>query len=250
MPIQFIPRNEQASGQFNGGAILENKPIGFPGEGGYIKPYSNLFYWAHAWSDEGSLIGEHPHQGFEIMSFVMEGDIDHYDSHYKAWKKLEVGDAQIIRAGKGISHAERMNAGSHMFQIWIDPNLRTTLNQPASYDDYQAATFPVNSHPGFQEKVYRGTDGPMEMDTPGIEIKEWTFEAGDHSVSLNDSLMYSIYIWKGNPTVNGQELNAHDFFIVQDESSLEATTAERDRLFVIASLPKLEYSTYAQMRGR
>ena len=45
MSIQVIKKNQQAAGQFNGGEILENKPIGFPREGGHLRPYSNLFYW-------------------------------------------------------------------------------------------------------------------------------------------------------------------------------------------------------------
>lgn len=43
--IQVILKEDQASGAFNNGEILENKPIGFPQDGGQTKPYSNLFYW-------------------------------------------------------------------------------------------------------------------------------------------------------------------------------------------------------------
>ena len=59
MAIQITSKEEQASGAFAGGTILENKPIGFPQDGGQQKPFSNLFYWANAWSDKGGLIGEH-----------------------------------------------------------------------------------------------------------------------------------------------------------------------------------------------
>ena len=69
MSVTLIPVEKQARGEFNNGAILENKPIGFPQDGGQLKPYSSLFYWAHAWTPgEKSLIGEHPHRGFEIMT--------------------------------------------------------------------------------------------------------------------------------------------------------------------------------------
>jgi len=112
MQITIQRKEEQASGQFNGGEILENKPIGFPQDGGPQVPYSNLFYWAHAWTDVGSLIGKHPHQGFEIMSIVLEGDIVHYDSKNDSWFPLKKGDVQIIRSGSGISHAEQMNKDS------------------------------------------------------------------------------------------------------------------------------------------
>ena len=77
MNIQVIKKEDQADGNFNNGEILEKKPIGFPQDGGKIRPYSNLFYWAHAWTPKGkSTIGLHPHQGFEICSFVLEGSIN------------------------------------------------------------------------------------------------------------------------------------------------------------------------------
>ena len=153
MSIRIIKKNQQASGQFNGGEILENKPIGFPREGGHLKPYSNLFYWAHAWSDNGSTIGLHPHQGFEIMSFVMKGSIEHFDTKLNKWKSLEEGAAQIIRAGNGISHSEKINAGGHMFQIWFDPDLNKTLKQEASYDDYSIDQFPLEEANGIKKII-------------------------------------------------------------------------------------------------
>ena len=158
MLIQIIRKNQQARGQFNGGEILENKPIGFPREGGFLKPYSNLFYWAHAWSDKGSTIGLHPHQGFEIMSFVLKGSIEHYDTANKIWKTLDKGAAQIIRAGSGISHSEKINEGSHMFQIWFDPNLDETIKHAASYDDYPDEVFPVTEKEGVKSKSTREMD--------------------------------------------------------------------------------------------
>ena len=106
MPVEIFNKNQQASGNFNNGEILENKPIGFPQDGGQLKPYSNLFYWAHAWTPtKKSTIGLHPHQGFEICSFVLKGNINHFDTKQNKWIPLQEGDVQIIRAGNGISHA-------------------------------------------------------------------------------------------------------------------------------------------------
>ena len=74
MKLEIYTIEDQARGHFNNGEILENKPIGFPGDGGKLKPYSNIFYWAHAWTgSKKSTIGLHPHQGFEICCFVLKG---------------------------------------------------------------------------------------------------------------------------------------------------------------------------------
>ena len=54
------------------------KPIGFPQDGGKLKPYSNLFYWAHAWAPlNDSIIGLHPHR-YLRYGFVLKGEIEHY----------------------------------------------------------------------------------------------------------------------------------------------------------------------------
>ena len=44
MGIKIFYAKDQANGNFNNGEILEKKPIGFPQDGGKLKPYSNLFY--------------------------------------------------------------------------------------------------------------------------------------------------------------------------------------------------------------
>ena len=66
MSIHIVRKAHQGYGQFNGGEILENKPISFPREGGELRSYSNIFYWAHAWSEEGSTIGLHPIKGLKL----------------------------------------------------------------------------------------------------------------------------------------------------------------------------------------
>lgn len=249
MPLHFFPKSQQAAGNFNNGAILENKPIGFPGEGGRLRPYSNLFYWAHAWTPEGeSTIGLHPHQGFEIMSFVLKGEIEHYDTKLQQWRKLKKGDMQIIRSGNGISHSEKILAESAIFQIWTDPNLRTTMHKPASYDDFPSAEFPVKEVDGMTVKTYKGEGSPLEMDTPGLEILEIKVPAGKRILPFDKAKIFSAYLMDGQLKV-GQDLLEKDGFILGselDEIRFEAVVDST--LFVIQSLNDVGYPTYASIR--
>jgi redox-sensitive bicupin YhaK (pirin superfamily) len=246
MSVKITKKTYQARGQFNGGEILENKPIGFPREGGELKPYSNLFYWSHAWSEEGSTIGLHPHQGFEILSFVFDGQIEHYDSSDEEWKPIEKGGAQIIRSGNGISHSERLNAGAHMFQIWFDPNLAKALEKPASYNDYRDKDFPVEEMNGMQIKTYKGEGAPLMMDSPDVEIKEISLDAGKHELLTEVDKIYSYYLIEGSVATPDGEMEAHDFLRVEDENQLSVEAKDNSRFFLVVNPRKLDYLTYYQ----
>lgn len=249
MSIQLIKVNEQASGQFNGGEILENKPIGFPREGGLLMPYSNLFYWAHAWSEPGSTIGLHPHQGFEIMSFVTEGSIEHYDTAHKEWRRLDKGAAQIIRAGNGISHSEKINPEGHMFQIWFDPNLNKTIQQPASYNDYPDEVFPVTEVGGVKTKVYRGDGSPLQMESEGVSISEKWIKKGNHRLMLEKENITSIYLVNGSGNINEQKAIKNDFFKIEAETEITVEVENELQIFIISSPKVLTYKTYAENYG-
>ncbi len=249
MALTIYTKNEQASGEFAAGAIKENKPLGFPQEGGSLRPFSSLFYWAHAWSDQGGLIGEHPHQGFEIMSFVLKGEIEHYDSQLRGWKRLGKGDVQIIRSGKGITHAERFLPGAHIFQIWVDPNLKKTLSKPASYDDYGSGSFPEADHGGYTTRLLKGEGAPLTMDAQVDSIKEINFNAGLHSIELNRENVQGLYVIEGALKINGNILKQDDFVLIKGETQISSDVENTARVFIIDLPVHPGYETYAEMQG-
>jgi quercetin 2,3-dioxygenase len=251
MHLEIIPKANQGKGEFNFGAILENKPVGFPGDGGRGRPYSNLFYWAHAWTPAGdSTIGLHPHKGFEIMSFVLKGEIEHYDTKLREWRKLAAGDAQIIRAGNGISHSEKIKEGSAIFQIWMDPNLNVTLGHPATYDDYPSKDFPLVERDGMVVKVYKGEGSPLKMVTPGVAIEELRISTGSHAIPLGKAEVLSAYVLAGKLEVGGKTVEVDDFIMASGGDSLLVDASVDSKLFVIRSPMEPGYPTYARQAMR
>lgn len=248
MPVQVIPKAQQGHGAFNGGEIVENKPIGFPNDQSLLRPYSNLFYWAHARAVQDSTIGLHPHQGFEICSFVLAGEIRHYDTKLNEWRTLHAGDAQIIRSGNGISHSEWMGKGAEMFQIWFDPDLTKTLEKPATYDDYHGADFPISAEDGVSVKTLVGAGSPFRMDTPGVEVVRVELNSGPHQFDADTSKVYSIYVLKGAASFNGQAAKQYDFVVLTEQSSIEIRTTTGAEVFLIASPAHPGYRTYGQLR--
>ncbi len=249
MRIQVIPKVRQGSGAFNGGEIIENKPIGFPQDKGEVKPYSNLFYWAYAEAKTDSTIGLHPHQGFEIMSFVLRGRIRHFDTKLNEWRPLSAGDAQIIRAGNGISHAEHMEKDAVMFQIWVDPDLNKTLAQATSYNDYKSADFPVEQVNSFSVKNYVGANAPLLMDSEGMKIQEWSFGATEEDVAISEDTIHSIYLMEGSIQLNGEAIAQDDFVIVSETDKLQIKSSDKGRFFMISSPKRPAYKTYVELQA-
>jgi redox-sensitive bicupin YhaK (pirin superfamily) len=246
MELLILTKEEQAVGQFDGGKIQERKPIGFPQDRGKLRPYGNLFYWAHACANDDSLIGEHPHQGFEIMSFVLSGEIEHYDSQLRGWKKLRAGDVQIIRAGSGITHAERIASGGSIFQIWFDPGLERTLSKQASYNDYEASTFPITKADKYSSLEYVGPSNLIQMDSLPLSISKVTFDIGEHKLKVNANCYLSSFILDGSIRISDRILGKGDFFRLSDAGEQSIVT-EGVTMFLIENTIALDYKNYYEI---
>ena len=250
MALKTYTKENQANGNFNGGEILEKKPIGFPQDGGMLRPYSNLFYWAHAWAPKNdSIIGLHPHRGFEICSFVLKGEIEHYDTLLDKWITLKEGDVQVIKAGKGISHSEKLKKGSEIFQIWFDPNLHESLYEEANYSDYKSEIFSIKKENGKETKIISDINNQIDLKSDSIQIYQHSFIKGMYDHEIGQDRFHSIFIQYGRLKINDEIYNSGDFLIVDSEVSLSIEILSDTKVFEIISLIELPYSTYAQMHN-
>lgn len=250
MSVEIVSKHHQAQGAFDFGRIRENKPIGFPHENGGMNSMSNIFYWAHAWSDVGGLIDTHPHQGFEIMSYVLDGQLSHYDTKYDRWLGLDTGDAQVIRAGNGISHAEKVLPGGNFFQIWFDPDLSKSLKKEASYTDIKQKDFPIEKLEYGTVKTIVGAESPLQLDTEGICVRDLTdIRKGNWSMPLSKESVYSVYVLEGGGQTDYGTLTKDDFLVVKNEDLLSINFGSDSRLFIIESPAKVSYRTYAEGQG-
>ena len=246
MILNVFKISEQAKGNFNGGEILENKPIGFPQDRGKLKPYSNLFYWAHAWTnDKKSTIGLHPHQGFEICSFILNGKMNHFDTKQNKWIPLSKGDVQIIRAGNGISHAEELGENSEIFQIWFDPNLENSLKNNPSYDDYSFSQFKENKNKTSSTIIIKGEGSPMQMETEGVSINIHNFKKGSHYFRSSKDKVHSIFVLDGEIEIENIKNLKGTFLTISQTNSFEIFCNKKSSIFEVISPLYPSYKTYA-----
>ena len=112
----------------------------------------------------------HPHAGIEVLSYLLEGGVEHRDS-MGFHDRLGPGDAQWIRAGRGILHAEQPLGGRHGLQLWTSLPPAQKFAEPA-YASYRAADIPQLELPGARVHVIAGrvadAEGPMAMTAPTI----------------------------------------------------------------------------------
>ena len=213
-----------------------------------MKPYSNLFYWAHAWAPlNDSIIGLHPHRGFEICSFVLKGEIEHYDTLLDKWITLSKGDVQVIKAGKGISHSEKLKKGSEIFQIWFDPNIQESLYIDPSYSDFRSKDFKIKIINDIESKIVQTNENQLSLQSSGIEIYEHKFKNGVHPLKVKDKFYHSYFILSGTLEINNQQFTQGDFLIIDNESNLELVTVNNAKVFEIVSPISLDYKTYAEI---
>lgn len=246
MAMHIYTKEQQASGGFNNGEIIENKPIGFPQDSGGVRPFSNMFYWAHAYTGERqSMIGLHPHKGFEIMSFVLHGEVEHYDTSAQQWIPLKAGDVQIIRSGSGISHAEKLNSNTALFQIWVDPNIGKTLYQEASYNDYRETDFPKLHDGGWSRIIYSGEGSPMHMDSNHVGIERWNFQSGEYSIGLGDDRFLSLYVIDGEVVINDRRIEQDSYVLIDESETLEVVVQDQSSIFVMTNPKDPGHTTYA-----
>jgi redox-sensitive bicupin YhaK (pirin superfamily) len=132
-----------------------------------VGPFVFVDHYRHR-SQRGIGDKPHPHAGIEVLSYLLEGGVEHRDS-MGFRDRLGPGDAQWIRAGRGILHAEQPDGGRHGLQLWTSLPVAQKFAEPA-YKSYRAADIPVIHSPGVDVRVIAGrvaeAEGPMKMTTP------------------------------------------------------------------------------------
>jgi redox-sensitive bicupin YhaK (pirin superfamily) len=91
---------------------------------------------------------DHPHRGFETVTYMLSGEMEHKDSHGHAGK-LSPGDVQWMTAGAGVIHSEmpssefqRAGGKLHGFQLWVNLPRQDKMMRPR-YQEIPAARIPT-----------------------------------------------------------------------------------------------------------
>ncbi|MBC6477543.1 MAG: pirin family protein [Hormoscilla sp. GM7CHS1pb] len=173
----------------------------------------------------GNGFGTHPHRDMEILSYVLEGALEHKDSMGNG-SVIEPGDAQIVSAGTGITHSEYNHSDRelvHFLQIWVQPNV-TGLSPR-----YEQKFFPEESKLN-QLRLIVSTDGRDGSITihQDVNIYASLLEAGRDIVYQGKPDRYVwVQVARGKMMLDDELLEAGDGAAVSAAESLQLVSKEK-----------------------
>ena len=169
----------------------------------------------------GKGFGTHGHRDMEIISYVLDGALEHKDS-LGTGSVLRRGDVQRMTAGTGVRHSEFNPSPTepvHFLQIWIEPERR---GLPPSYEE---RSIPDAEKRGRLRLVASqgGRDGSMPI-AQDAELYATLLDGSERVThGLRDGRAAWVQVARGEVTVNGTRLMEGDGATVRDESSIELT---------------------------
>ncbi|HEX9492484.1 MAG TPA: pirin family protein [Thermoanaerobaculia bacterium] len=164
----------------------------------------------------GRGFGTHSHRDMEIVTYVLEGELQHRDS-MGTGSIIRPGEVQRMSAGTGVLHSEvnpSRDQSVHLLQIWLLPDRRGLK------PEYEQKAFPAEERAGRLRLVASpdGSDGSLTIHQDAKIL------AG----TIRDSVQYDLqpgrYAWlqvaRGSLDLNGQTLNAGDGAAIENEPAL------------------------------
>lgn len=176
--------------------------------------------------------GKHPHKDMEILSYVLEGAIEHQDS-MGSKEQVKAGEFQVMSAGTGVTHSEYNPLSDqwlHFYQIWIMPNQQ-------------------NLKPRYETRLFPKMQGKQLILSPDarenslkifqdMNLWRWRFEAQeehDYQVSPHHKNIW-IQVISGEISVNDIRAQTSDGVAIFEEEKVKITTNKPSEILLFELL--------------
>ena len=234
--LRKIKQVSTAQTQLEGGGFQVRRPLPAAGGVRLVDPILMIDEMGPVDYKPGEALGapDHPHRGFETVTYMLDGEFEHHDSGGHAGK-LQPGDVQWMTAGRGVVHsempsAEIMKQGGrvHGFQIWVNLPASLKMTEPR-YQEVGAENIPEAvsedglAHVRVIAGEALGVTARIDTHTP-IVYQHWTLQPGaavkqalpgDHSGLL--------YVFCGELDSNGTHLDDGQIAVLDEGDMVELT---------------------------
>ncbi len=206
--------------------------------GDYHNPAAMGFHTLRVINDDrvapGEGFGMHGHRDMEILTYVLEGELEHKDSLGHG-EVLRPGEVQRMTAGRGIRHSEFNPSPTtpvHLYQIWLLPR------EPGLEPSYDQRPFPRGEQQGRWRLIASpdGRDGSLTIQQDAL-LWATNLAPGDEVVAALDPQRAAwLQVLRGTVAVGDQELSAGDALAIENESALPVRASE-DAELLLFDLP-------------
>ena len=183
----------------------------------------------------GAGFGTHPHNNMEIVSYVLDGALEHKDSMGNG-SVIKPGDIQRMSAGTGVTHSEYNHSkeeGVHFLQIWFLPEKENIA------PSYEQKSFPDSDKSGQFKLVmsHGGRDGTVDINQD-VNMYVALLGDGDETVfTAEKNRIQWVQIARGMVSVNDEMLKEGDGLAVKEEDKLVFHNAQDAEILLFDMKP-------------
>ncbi|PCI64293.1 MAG: hypothetical protein COB37_01540 [Kordiimonadales bacterium] len=191
----------------------------------------------------GAGFPEHPHRGFETVTYMLEGQMEHRDQAGNRGL-IGPGDAQWMTAGRGIVHSEMPVASKEPlrgFQLWVNLPAAQKMIAPR-YQDIAADQLPLVQGDGYAAKLLAGDllgeTGPIS------EVKIQPFFADirltkEGTITLPVQLGHTAFLYgiDSDLTVAGIPVSSRTLAVLTDGDSVQISGKKGARFILVSAQP-------------
>jgi len=194
--------------------------------------YDPFVLWDH-FDIAGGGFPNHPHRGFEAITYMFAGGMQHTDNLGNRGT-VHGGGAQRFTAGKGIVHSEMPDGHAAGIQLWINLPQRLKSVDP---EYQQVDNIPQHSEHGVHIHTIVGDGGAITLKT-AVEYLDVTLDAGaTWHKPIPEGFRGVVYGITGSSRINGQPLAIHGAAFVEDEGQLTIECDQQARLMFCFGQP-------------
>jgi len=253
MTYKTINKFETAIKKREGGGFMVRRAVGDKVDN--VDPFLMLDHLGPTVYGPGEAIGapDHPHRGFETVTYVIDGGIQHKDSVGNTGN-LGPGWVQWMTAGSGVVHSEMptddlLKTGGRMegFQLWV--NLPKKFKMvPPRYQDTPPEKIPTVTSPDGNTTVKviagdcLGTNAAIETRIPIMFLDIKVNRGASFDVSIPENTNSFVYVWRGNGFLGSENrpVTMGQIAVLSGEGDAFQLKASNDsalHAFVIAGQP-------------
>lgn len=176
------------------------------------------------WVEPATGFGQHGHRDMEILTWVLEGELEHADTLGQR-SRLSAGHVQLMSAGTGIEHSE-MNPSSderlHLLQIWIQPDRK---GLEPSYGEREVPAAQLDG----RLALLASPDGASDSLRIAQDARVYASRLQPESaveLELDAARQGYLHVARGSVRVGEQELGAGDAVVLSQPGSVRVQTTQ------------------------